>query len=133
MKRFVRIMLIALLVVTTHTLSASADGGGHGGHGHGGHGHGGHGGSWSGSIGVTVGPWWPWWGGPYYPYYYPYYPAYPQPSVIIRESPDLYVEPAPQPVKPRYWYYCPDARGYYPDVRSCPQGWLKVVPPAGRE
>jgi len=24
-------------------------------------------------------------------------------------------------------YYCPDA-GYYPAVKACPQGWLRVVP-----
>src|ERR1700693_2583337 len=27
-----------------------------------------------------------------------------------------------------YWYYCPDSGGYYPDVQTCPSGWLQVVP-----
>jgi hypothetical protein len=26
-----------------------------------------------------------------------------------------------------YRYYCPDS-GYYPSVRTCPAGWLRVVP-----
>jgi hypothetical protein len=27
-----------------------------------------------------------------------------------------------------YSYYCNDPAGYYPDVPSCPNGWLRVVP-----
>ncbi len=27
-----------------------------------------------------------------------------------------------------YWYYCETPRGYYPYVRSCPGGWMRVVP-----
>jgi Spy/CpxP family protein refolding chaperone len=27
-----------------------------------------------------------------------------------------------------YWYYCPNPAGYYPDVQTCPEGWLQVVP-----
>ena len=27
-----------------------------------------------------------------------------------------------------YWYYCPNPAGYYPDVQTCPDGWLQVVP-----
>jgi len=27
------------------------------------------------------------------------------------------------------WYYCNDAKAYYPYVRKCPSGWLQVVPP----
>ena len=34
----------------------------------------------------------------------------------------------PPPPK-TYQYYCPDA-GYYPAVKACPQGWLRVVPEA---
>jgi hypothetical protein len=26
-----------------------------------------------------------------------------------------------------YWY-CPNPAGYYPDVQTCPSGWLQVVP-----
>jgi hypothetical protein len=33
-----------------------------------------------------------------------------------------------------YWYYCTDPAGYYPYIKSCPQGWMQVVPsgPPGR-
>jgi hypothetical protein len=27
-----------------------------------------------------------------------------------------------------YWYYCVDAKAYYPYTQQCPGGWLKVVP-----
>lgn len=78
-------------------------------------------------FGVHVGPgyWWPGWWGPY-----PYYPSYP-PPVIVQPPSDLYVEPAPAPEaeESRYWYYCRDPEGYYPDVKRCPKGWMKVVPP----
>ncbi len=102
-----------------------------GGHGHGGHGHG-HS-FFSGSVWVGPGwggwgPWW--WGAPYYPYY-PYYQYYsPQQSYE-------YVEQTPQVEEQTYWYFCPDAKNYYPYVKRCPRGWLKVVPssapPDGRE
>jgi hypothetical protein len=25
-------------------------------------------------------------------------------------------------------YYCPSPAGYYPDVQTCPSGWLQVLP-----
>ena len=27
-----------------------------------------------------------------------------------------------------YWYYCRDPAGFYPDVQTCPSGWLQRVP-----
>ena len=64
---------------------------------------------------------------PYYyvPYYYP--PVYYAPTVVV--PPPAYVEPqaAPQRADP-YWYYCPEARAYYPYVRQCAGGWQRVVP-----
>jgi hypothetical protein len=30
---------------------------------------------------------------------------------------------------PQYRYFCPDG-GFYPDVRSCPQGWMPIPPGA---
>ena len=27
-----------------------------------------------------------------------------------------------------YQWYCGDPSGYYPDVQTCPSGWLQVVP-----
>jgi hypothetical protein len=71
---------------------------------------------------VVLRPW------PVYPYEY-----YSPPPVIIREEAPLYVEPEEE--GSYYWYYCQEAQGYYPYVRTCPGGWLKVVPdttPPGR-
>jgi hypothetical protein len=144
MNKIMRIVLIILMAVLVNSQSALADGGGHrGGHGggHGGGYGGGHGGGHT-SFGVVIGPgWWGpgWWNPyPYYPYYpySPYYPYYRQPPVVVEESPELYVQPAPKAKESQYWYFCPEPKGYYPDVKKCPQGWLKVVPsekPPGEE
>jgi FKBP-type peptidyl-prolyl cis-trans isomerase len=35
---------------------------------------------------------------------------------------------APQAEQASSWYYCNDAKAYYPYVRKCPSGWLQVVP-----
>jgi len=58
-----------------------------------------------------------WWG---YPYWYgdPYYYG---PSVVY----DAYPETAAP--TPTVRYYCPDV-GYYPTVRTCERGWLRVLP-----
>lgn len=90
-----------------------------------------------GGVGISIGPVWGpgWWGYPYpyaypYPYSYPYYPA--APPVIIRQEPQEYIQqPAPQPPQQQYWYFCPDPQGYYPYVKSCPKGWMRVVPTPG--
>jgi hypothetical protein len=66
-----------------------------------------------------------------YPYYYPHYypPAYAYPGY-----PYAYAEPpvysAPEQA---YWYYCQDPQGYYPYVKSCPGGWMKVIPTPPKE
>jgi hypothetical protein len=77
-----------------------------------------------------------WWGGPYpyYPYYWeaPYPYSYGRPPVIQQQQP-VYQEPAPrteQQQQDYYWYYCPDPPGYYPYIKQCAKGWLKVVPSA---
>lgn len=70
-----------------------------------------------------------------YPYTYPYRYYYPAPQpLVIREYPEVYIQqqsPAP-PSAPEqtYWYYCPSPQGYYPYIKDCPSGWMKVVPPA---
>ena len=28
-----------------------------------------------------------------------------------------------------FWYFCPDAGGYYPYVEECAEGWELVAPP----
>ena len=68
------------------------------------------------------GPWW--WGAPGYPYY----PYYSEPAVI-QQQPQEYMQRAPQQEEQYYWYFCPDSRNYYPYVKQCPSGWLRVVPP----
>ena len=67
------------------------------------------------------------WGGPlvvgppWYPYGY-----YSPPPVIVQQQPPVYVEPEQR--SDNYWYYCQNPQGYYPYVKSCPDGWMKVVP-----
>lgn len=81
-----------------------------------------------GSVFIGVGPafWW----GPPYPYY-SYPPYYYPPAQVIVEEPPIYVQQAPlPPATPVYWYYCPSALGYYPQVQSCPEPWVKVPPRA---
>jgi hypothetical protein len=82
-----------------------------------------------------LGPWWPWY--PAYPYYYPYYPYYaydpyypyydPASAVAVEQQPEQYADSGQQQ-SDSYWYYCQDPQGYYPYVKSCPGGWMKVVP-----
>lgn len=125
MKKLIRIALALCMVLLVNTLPANAARGGHGGHG----GHFGHGGGHV-NFGVTVGPgWWGpgWWGPGWDPY--PYYSHYPRTPVIVQQPPTEYVQPAPQAEEPYYWYFCPDPQGYYPYVKKCPKGWMKVVPP----
>jgi len=80
-------------------------------------------------FGVVIGaPFYPWYAPPYY--YYP--PAYP--SVVVPQGPTSYVEqggaqPAPSQSS-SYWYYCAESKTYYPYVKECPAGWLRVVPQA---
>jgi hypothetical protein len=145
MKKVIAIILAAVLAVFVESWSspveqvASAAARGHSGGGHGagpggglrggggfrggGHGGGHHGGGHF-SGGVWFGP--GWWDPFYYPYY-PYYPYYTQPSVVIQQ-PEEYILPEPQPQETGYWYFCKEAKGYYPYVKSCPGGWMKVVP-----
>jgi len=67
-----------------------------------------------------------WWGPP--PYYYA-----PSPVVVVPQQPQTYVQRNQQ--ESDYWYYCQNPQGYYPYIKSCPGGWMKVVPetvPPGR-
>jgi hypothetical protein len=60
-------------------------------------------------------------------------PNYPAPVVIVPYRPPEYVETdpdAPVVAPPKnFWYFCPDAGGYYPYVEECPEGWELVAPP----
>ena len=73
--------------------------------------------------GIWIGPvWGPWWVNPY-----PYYSA--QPVIVERPTTDYYVQPDLQQSEvPAYWYFCRKPEGYYPYVKQCPEGWMKVVP-----
>ena len=65
------------------------------------------------------------------PYFYPsfYYPYYPTERPIVIQQPEVYLQPAPEAEEQQsYWYYCKDPQGYYPYVKECPSGWMKVVP-----
>jgi hypothetical protein len=73
----------------------------------------------------------PYWGPPALvvpPYVYPAPPV-----VVVPQQPQVYVQ-RNQP-ESGYWYYCQLPQGYYPYVKSCPGGWMRVVPdtvPPGR-
>ena len=108
--------------------SAWVGGGGfHGGGFQGGHGF--HGGGFHGGtrvfIGGGVGWWgWPGWWGPAYTYSF-----YADPPVVVQQGPTEYIQQDPSPPSaPQYWYYCQNARAYYPYVKECPGGWMQVVP-----
>ncbi len=97
-------------------------------HGRGFHGGGFHHGA---RVGVFIGaPAFAWGYGPYYypPYYYP--PAYYPPVVMTTPpSPPVYVERSDEQAPgDSSWYYCPDSKAYYPNVRSCASPWQRVAP-----
>jgi hypothetical protein len=86
------------------------------------------------STSVWIGPGWGWgvWDPFFYPYYYPYgypYPYYYAPPSVVVQEPQEYISAPEAKEEPAgYWYYCKEANGYYPYVKRCPSGWMKVVP-----
>ncbi len=88
-----------------------------------------------------LGPgWYAPWSYPAYAYPYPYpdpcpypYPYRRETTVIVGEPP-VYIErpqraaPPPAPREEAYWHYCESLGGYYPDVPSCPEDWIRVPP-----
>ena len=78
------------------------------------------------SIGFTFGPGFfysPWYGP--YPYAYPApYPA-PYAAAVVRREPQVFIERAAEPASepPQWWYYCAEAKAYYPYVKYCAAGW----------
>jgi hypothetical protein len=71
------------------------------------------------------------WGG--YPGYYGYGYGYAAPPVVVVPSePRIYVErdtpPASSSGQQQWWYWCPSAKGYYPYVSTCSEGWQRVPP-----
>ena len=127
------LMAAMLIICLTSLLPLNAEAGGW----HGGYYGGWHGGtSWN--FGINLGGWgapyYPYYSYPYYPYpyapYAPYYPNYP-PAVIQQQAP-AYQQPQPPPPaeEQSYWYFCANPQGYYPYIKRCPSGWMKVVPSA---
>lgn len=76
-------------------------------------------------LGIYLGD--PW----FYPYPYPYWPrVYVPPVVVTPPPPPVYIEqrPVAPMLEPGFWYYCGEARAYYPYVKECPGPWQKVAP-----
>ena len=130
-------VVLCLVFFSSLAFSQPRGGGYHSGGPHSGGHHDGYGshhhGGWYGGWGYGYYPrgyWWgpgifayPGWGWPYsYPYFYRSYQAPPQ----VVEQPPEYDEPEQQ--QPDYWYYCQNPKGYYPYIKSCPGGWMQVVP-----
>ena len=87
-------------------------------------------------FGVNIGPPGPAWYGPpvwgprpywAYPVVIPAPPVYYAPAPIYVQPPPAYVD-RPAADASEYWYYCESPAGYYPYVKSCPGGWMRVVP-----
>jgi hypothetical protein len=69
-----------------------------------------------------------WWvvGGMWYFYpapVYPYSDPYVSPAVVTQAPPPSLTQSPLQ-----YWYYYPSAKGYYPHVADCLEGWTPVTP-----
>jgi len=140
MKTLKLMCLIFVLLGTMSTNSAWARGG-HGGHhgGHhfgGGHHYGGHhfGGFGLGyGLGYGFGGYWPYYGGyggyglgyrGYGGYGGGYGGSYPPVMYIQQQGTNRSVTES----QADYWYYCRKPEGYYPHVKKCPDGWMRVVP-----
>ena len=120
MKRIFFILLAVMVLSLGNSVSGQAAHGGWDGHG----GRGWHGG-WGWGADLWLGPWWgPWWGP--YPYAYPYSYPYYSPPATIQSEPELTLQA--QPETQHYWYFCKVSNAYYPYVKKCPGGWMKVVP-----
>ncbi len=89
-----------------------------------------HGGYWGGprvTFGFYGGPYW--WGPGYWgPGWGGYYA--PPPVVVVPSEPCVYVErdSIPSTGQQQWWYWCASAKGYYPYVSTCSEGWQRVAP-----
>ncbi|PSJ18223.1 hypothetical protein [Nitrosomonas supralitoralis] len=50
--------------------------------------------------------------------------------VVAPVIPPVYVQREQFSVQPQvnYWHYCQNSGGYYPNIESCPEGWIQVAP-----
>jgi hypothetical protein len=67
------------------------------------------------------------------PRYYYGGPVYYAPPPVFIYRPPVYIQPQHVYVQrgqegADYWYYCENPQGFYPYIKSCPGGWMKVVP-----
>lgn len=115
---------VALLAGALLTLAGSLPAFGHGG---------GHYGRPRVSVGfVFHGP--AYWGYPGYWAYPGYYgPPHYYPRVVgVPAEPTAYIERGDTSTEAEqsqgYWYYCPDAKAYYPYVKHCAGKWQRVTP-----
>jgi len=53
-------------------------------------------------------------------------PAY-SPPVVVQSAP-VVISPPPAYAEQNWWYYCNYPAGYYPYVRACQSGWVRVPP-----
>ena len=110
MKKLIRISVLIVALLITCSMPAQAHGGGHGGWG------------WGPALGLGL------FGLGLWELSQPHYYSYPAP-IVQEPLEEIYVQPAPpQPATTGYWYYCRNPEGYYPYVKQCPDGWMKVVP-----
>ncbi len=60
-------------------------------------------------------------------------PPYYSSIVVVPATPPVYIQQpstmqSSPPAETNYWHYCENPAGYYPYVKKCPGGWLKVPP-----
>lgn len=76
------------------------------------------------TLGISIGmPLYWHWPSPYY--------AYPPAVVTVPAPPPVYIERGYEDSPAReagYWYYCERPEGYYPYVKECSGGWMRVAP-----
>ena len=136
------IKLLFLIIVLFGSITSGSiwarggHGGGHGGgHHFGGHHFGGHhfGGFGLGlGYGLGYGGYWPYYGG-YGLGYRGYGLGYGGYGYGGGYSPVTYIQrqdgaQAATVSQANYWHYCRNPEGYYPHVKKCPDGWMRVVP-----
>ena len=66
------------------------------------------------------------WGGGWFPLWFGFHLFAPRPPVIVER--EYYPPPPPPRRRVRFYYFCRNPEGYYPQVPSCPGGWLRVLP-----
>ncbi len=57
------------------------------------------------------------------------------PRPVASVIPPVYVQREQPSVQPQanYWHYCQSPAGYYPNIESCPGGWIQVAPQSTME